>query len=116
MNRWKCRIRRPWTAFYRYLNRPCVWIPISPFSLGAFGSPDVFTEIKKQVEEALIGSQKVVTEVWKDFENLFGRSYKPIESYKTKGAEILLVTMGSIIGNGHDGRGSPCGKRDKRSA
>jgi pyruvate ferredoxin oxidoreductase alpha subunit len=38
----------------------------------------------------------VITEVWKDFKNIFGRSYKPIESYKTKGAETLLVTMGSI--------------------
>ena len=54
------------------------------------------SEIKKQVEEALIGSQKVITEVWKDFEKIFGRSYKPMESYKTKGAETLLVTMGSI--------------------
>ena len=70
--------------------------PDEPISFGAFGSPDVFTEVKKQVEEALIGSQKVVVEVWKDFGKLFGRTYKPIESYKAKGAEILLVTMGSI--------------------
>ena len=41
--------------------------PDKPVSLGAFGSPDVFIEVKKQIEEALIGSQKVVTEVWKDF-------------------------------------------------
>ncbi len=27
---------------------------------------------------------------------LFGRSYKPVESYRTKGAETLLLTMGSI--------------------
>jgi pyruvate ferredoxin oxidoreductase alpha subunit len=70
--------------------------PDQPVTIGAFGSPEVFTEVKKQVEEALIGSQKVVKEVWKDFETIFGRTYKPIESYKTKGAEILLVTMGSI--------------------
>jgi pyruvate ferredoxin oxidoreductase alpha subunit len=70
--------------------------PDQPVSMGAFGSPDVFIEVKKQIEEALIGSQKVAAEVWKDFEKLFGRTYKPVESYKTKGAEILLVTMGSI--------------------
>jgi len=70
--------------------------PDKPVSLGAFGSPDVFIEVKKQIEEALIGSQKVVTEVWKDFGRLFGRNYKPVESYKTKGAETLLITMGSI--------------------
>jgi len=70
--------------------------PDKPVSLGAFGSPDVFIEVKKQIEEALIGSQKVVTEVWKDFGRLFGRNYKPVESYKTKDAETLLITMGSI--------------------
>lgn len=70
--------------------------PEKPVSMGAFGSPEVFIEVKKQVEEALIGSQKVVTEVWKDFGQRFGRVYKPIESYETKGAETILITMGSI--------------------
>ncbi len=70
--------------------------PDKPVSLGAFGSPDVFIEVKKQIEEALIGSQKVVTEVWKDFGRLFGRNYKAVESYRTKEAETLLITMGSI--------------------
>jgi pyruvate ferredoxin oxidoreductase alpha subunit len=70
--------------------------PDQPVSMGAFGSPEVFIEVKKQVEEALIGSQKVVAEVWKDFGQRFGRVYKPIESYETKGAETILITMGSI--------------------
>lgn len=70
--------------------------PDQPVSLGNFGSPDVFIEVKKQVEEALIGAQKVMAEVWKEYGDIFGRTYKPIESYKTKGAETLLVTMGSI--------------------
>lgn len=70
--------------------------PEKPVSLGAFGSPDVYIEVKKQLDEALIGSQKVVTEVWKDFGRLFGRNYKPVESYKTKDASTLLITMGSI--------------------
>ncbi len=70
--------------------------PDQPVSMGAFGSPEVFIEVKKQVEEALIGSQKVVTEVWKDFGQRFGRVYKPVESYETKGAETILITMGSI--------------------
>jgi pyruvate ferredoxin oxidoreductase alpha subunit len=70
--------------------------PDKPVSMGAFGSPEVFIEVKKQVEEALIGSQKVVAEVWKDFGQRFGRVYKPIESYQTKGAETILITMGSI--------------------
>ena len=59
--------------------------PEKPISMGAFGSPEVFTEVKKQVEEALIGSQKVVTEVWKDFEQRFGRAYKPVNPIRPKG-------------------------------
>jgi pyruvate ferredoxin oxidoreductase alpha subunit len=70
--------------------------PEKPVSMGAFGSPEVFIEVKKQVEEALIGSQKVVAEVWKDFGQRYGRVYKPVESYQTKGAETILITMGSI--------------------
>jgi pyruvate ferredoxin oxidoreductase alpha subunit len=70
--------------------------PEKPVSMGAFGSPEVFIEVKKQVEEALIGSQKVVAEVWKDFGQRFGRIYKPVESYQTKGADTILITMGSI--------------------
>ena len=27
---------------------------------------------------------------------LFGREYKPVETYKTKGAETLILTMGSM--------------------
>jgi pyruvate ferredoxin oxidoreductase alpha subunit len=70
--------------------------PDQPVTYGALGSPDVYTEVKKQLEEALVGSQKVVAEVWKEFRSIFGRNYKPIESYKTKGAETLLLTLGSI--------------------
>jgi pyruvate ferredoxin oxidoreductase alpha subunit len=70
--------------------------PDQPVTYGAFGSPDVYMEVKKQLEEALVGSQKVVAEVWKEFGSIFGRNYKPIESYKTKGAETLLLTLGSI--------------------
>ena len=70
--------------------------PDQPISHGGLRQSGRLYEVKKQVEEALIGSQKVAAEVWKDFGSIFGRTYKPIESYKTKGAETLLVTMGSI--------------------
>jgi pyruvate ferredoxin oxidoreductase alpha subunit len=70
--------------------------PDQPVSIGAFGSPDVFIEVKKQVEEVLVDSQKVIAEVWQHFAKIFGRTYQAIESYKTEGAETLLVTMGSI--------------------
>jgi pyruvate ferredoxin oxidoreductase alpha subunit len=58
--------------------------------------PEVYTEAKKQIEEVLKGSKKVVVEAWKEFAKLYGRKYKPIEGYRTKGAEVVLMTMGSV--------------------
>jgi pyruvate ferredoxin oxidoreductase alpha subunit len=70
--------------------------PKNPLTMGPVGMPDVYTESKKAHDEVLKGSKAVIVEAWKEFGDLFGRYYKPVETYKTDGAEILLVTMGSI--------------------
>jgi pyruvate ferredoxin oxidoreductase alpha subunit len=70
--------------------------PAHPLSMGMFGIPEVYYETKKAVDHALINSQTVIKEVWKEFEAIFGRKYQTVESYKTEGAETILVTMGSI--------------------
>lgn len=70
--------------------------PDKPVTMGAFALPDMFTEVMKAKDVALINSKKVVLEVWKEWEKQFGRRYKPVETYKTKGAEVLLITMGSM--------------------
>ena len=70
--------------------------PARPLSMGMFGIPEVYYETKKAVDEALINSEKVIKEVWKEFEAGFGRKYQTVETYKTEGAETILVTMGSI--------------------
>ena len=70
--------------------------PDHPLSMGMFGIPEVYYETKKAVDEALINSEKVIKDVWKEFDGIFGRNYQTVESYKTEGAETILVTMGSI--------------------
>ena len=70
--------------------------PKAPISIGPFGAQDISTEIKMQQEVALLSAQLVVEEIWEDFEKRFGRKYKAVESYRTDGAEIIIVTMGSI--------------------
>jgi pyruvate ferredoxin oxidoreductase alpha subunit len=35
-------------------------------------------------------------QVWKEWEEKFGRTYEPIEAYRTEGAEVVLLTMGSM--------------------
>ncbi|MFZ3115529.1 MAG: transketolase C-terminal domain-containing protein [Syntrophales bacterium] len=70
--------------------------PDRPVSMGAIGMPEIFTEVMKAKDAALMNSKKVILEVWKEWEKLFGRKYEPLQEYKTEGAEVLILTMGSV--------------------
>lgn len=70
--------------------------PDRPVTMGAYGPPFIYTETKKAQEVALSSTKPTILEGWKEFELSFGRSYKPVESYKLSGAEIALLTMGSV--------------------
>ena len=70
--------------------------PDNPVTMGAFAMPDLYTETKKAQDETLKGSLPVIEEVWKEFGDLTGRYYHPIETYKVEGAKTLFVTMGSF--------------------
>jgi pyruvate ferredoxin oxidoreductase alpha subunit len=45
---------------------------------------------------ALTGSYDHILKVWGEFGKLSGRKYQPVETYKTKGAKVLLLTMGCL--------------------
>lgn len=70
--------------------------PASPITIGPVGMPEVYTEAKKAQDEAIKGAKPVILEAWQQFGDMFGRYYKPVETYRTDGAETLLVTMGSL--------------------
>ncbi|MGD8254384.1 MAG: transketolase C-terminal domain-containing protein [Syntrophobacterales bacterium] len=70
--------------------------PENPISIGPVGMPEVYTEAKKAQDEAIKNAKPVIIEAWQEFGDLFGRYYKPVETYRTDGAETLLVTMGSL--------------------
>jgi pyruvate ferredoxin oxidoreductase alpha subunit len=70
--------------------------PSKPVTMGAFAMSDYFTEIMKAKNEALINSQKVIIDVWDEWAKMFGRSYKPVETYMAGDAEVLMLTMGSM--------------------
>ena len=70
--------------------------PSKPVTMGAFAMSDYFTEMQKAKDEALKNSKKVILEVWDEWAKIFGRSYKPVETYKAEDAEILMLTMGSM--------------------
>jgi len=67
-----------------------------PVTMGPVGIPEVYTEAKKQVEEALVNAQPVVLAAWQEFGERYGRSYAPVETYRVEGAEVILITMGVI--------------------
>jgi len=70
--------------------------PAKPVTMGAFAMSDYFTEMQKAKDEALKNSKKVILEVWDEWAKMFGRAYKPVETYKAENAEILMLTMGSM--------------------
>jgi pyruvate ferredoxin oxidoreductase alpha subunit len=69
--------------------------PAKPVTMGAFGQPFIYTEVKWAQEMNLENSKDTILEVWQEFGKAFGRQYSPIEQYQTDGAKVLLLTMGS---------------------
>ncbi len=70
--------------------------PDDPVTMGAFATPDLYTETKKAQDERLKASLPVIEEVWGEFGELTSRHYHPVETYKAEGAKTLFVTMGSF--------------------
>jgi pyruvate ferredoxin oxidoreductase alpha subunit len=76
-------------------NYPFALRPDKPVTMGGFAVPAIYTEVKKVQEVALENSRKTILQAWKEYGDIFGRYYHPVEFYKTEGAKTLLLTMGS---------------------
>jgi pyruvate ferredoxin oxidoreductase alpha subunit len=70
--------------------------PKKPVTMGAFAMPEVYTEVKKGHQVALTAAYDHILKVWKEWGDLTGRHYQPVEKYKADGARILLLTMGCL--------------------
>jgi len=70
--------------------------PDKPMTHGAFAPPDIYTEAKIAQEVAFRKSKEVILQGWKEFGDIFGRYYYPVEPYKAEGAKTLLVLQGSL--------------------
>jgi len=68
--------------------------PDHPVTMGAFALPSIFAETKKAQEVVLQSSMSKIIQIWKEFGDLTGRYYNPIETYRSEDADTLLVTMG----------------------
>ncbi len=70
--------------------------PAKPVSMGTFAPPVIYTETKKAQEVNIRAAKEAVIKHWNDFDKFFGRQYRPVECYHSKGAKVLLLTMGSF--------------------
>jgi pyruvate ferredoxin oxidoreductase alpha subunit len=73
--------------------------PKDPMALGPIAFPNIYMELRAQQQEAMENALDVIERVDKEFEKVFSRSYGGLaEEFKTDGAEIILVTIGSVAG------------------
>ncbi|MDR2826748.1 MAG: pyruvate ferredoxin oxidoreductase [Candidatus Adiutrix intracellularis] len=68
----------------------------NPLSFGLLGGPEVYTEARRDTDLALLNSRSHVQRIFDEFAGAFGRQYRLVETYKTEGAETIIVTIGSI--------------------
>ncbi len=67
-----------------------------PHAYGALTTPAVYMEMRMRQQEAMEQARTVMTQVDEEWGQRFGRRYGAIEAYRAEGAEIVLVTSGTI--------------------
>ncbi len=78
---------------------PNVLDPSNPMTFGAFADPTTYTEFRYQQFEAQKNAISKIELVAREFEETFGRYYGGLlDSYFADDAEIIIVTIGSVIG------------------
>ena len=70
--------------------------PDKPLTMGTYGTPEIYSEARKAHDAALRNSYPVILEVWKQWGELTGRNYRPVETYRMEGAKVAIMVMGSF--------------------
>lgn len=68
-----------------------------PVTHGVQTEQDWHFEHKAKQHAALMGSKKVILEVFKEFKELTGREYKLVETYNMENSEIAVVCLGTTF-------------------
>ena len=77
--------------------------PQDPVTLGAMAGPDAYMEIRLLLHEAMQAASSSIVEAATKWKEATGRDYGDIlQEYKAEDAEVLLVSMGSLIGTMKD--------------
>jgi len=70
--------------------------PKDPKSFSSMTAPDIFTEMRYQMQQSMEQAKSVILEVDEEYQRLFGRGYRMIEAYRCEDAEVVLVTTGTV--------------------
>ncbi len=70
--------------------------PDKPVTMGAFATPNIYTEAKKAQEEVVKNSKEYILQTWKEFGALSGREYTPLKSYRMDDAKKVIFVIGSF--------------------
>ena len=70
--------------------------PKDPRSFSSLTSPDIFPEMKYQMQQSMEKAKSVIPEVEEEYKKIFGRSYGLVEAYRCEDAELILVTSGTV--------------------
>jgi pyruvate ferredoxin oxidoreductase alpha subunit len=73
--------------------------PDHPMTFGAFADPSTYTEFRYQQFEAQLKALPKIEDVARQFQESFGRYYGGLlDGYYLDDAEIVIVTLGSVVG------------------
>lgn len=73
--------------------------PANPVTMGPLGVPEYYQETRYALEGAMRMAKKKILEVDREFGRRFRRRYGLLEEYRSKDADVLLLTMGSLAGS-----------------
>ncbi|MEM0494628.1 MAG: transketolase C-terminal domain-containing protein [Thermofilum sp.] len=72
--------------------------PERPMTYGALDLIDWYMEHRKFQFEAFESTRPAIKEVFEEYGEFTGRSYSPVKTFNTEGAEVVLVALGSSAG------------------
>ncbi|WP_287153611.1 transketolase C-terminal domain-containing protein [Candidatus Solincola tengchongensis] len=73
--------------------------PDDPFTMGAMVGPDAYMETRYHVHMDMMEARSVIARVAEDYAEAFGRHHGGlVETYDLEGADVVLVSMGSLLG------------------
>jgi pyruvate ferredoxin oxidoreductase alpha subunit len=72
--------------------------PSDPHTFGGLTAPDRYYELRYKIEQAMQKAKGLFEETGREFEELFGRYYGMVESYRLDDAETVIVSSATVAG------------------